>query len=189
MLFDTFNDGVEGPLWIQTNPASTFEEGGESIIALTPAPDDEFARMMVAPGSFAGATMRIEVGTPPAGDGVFLILWIEESDGEGRIAYNLAQHGINLRLEARITPQAGPPGSILEETDWDPATQQWLQLREDSGTLYFESSQDGALFEPVFEMPTPIGIDDVRVGFVGNNSVELPEPVEVSVRTFELECG
>lgn len=188
-LLDTFDDGIEDPLWIQTNPGSTFEEGGESIINITPPADDEFARMMVAPGDFAGSTMRIEIGTPPAADGVFMILWLEQSDGEGRIAYNLVQHGNDLRLEARITTEAGPPGSILEETDWNPTTQQWLQLREEAGTMHFESSQDGAAFDPVFEMPTPIGVGDVRVGFVGHNNVELDAPAQVSVRTFELLCG
>ncbi len=189
VLFDTFDDGAENALWIQTNPASTFEEGGQSIINITPAPDDEFARMMVAPGPFTGATMRVEVGTPPADDGVLLILWIEQQDGEGRIAFNLAQHGTDLRLEARITSEAGPPGAIFDETDWNPATQPWLQLREDSGTTYFEASQDGVAFDTVFQIPNPIGLDDVRVGFVGHNNVELAEAVQVSVETFELICG
>ncbi len=189
MLIDRFEDGVEEPYWIQSNPGSTFEAGGQSVIEVTAASNDEFARMMVNPGSFEGGTMRLEVGTPPADDGVFMVLWIEQADGEGRIAYNLAQHGADLSLEARITSEAGPPGAILEEAPWDSVTQRWLQLREDAGTLYFEASEDGSTFGPVFEMPTPIGLADVRVGFVGSNSAPLADDVQVSVETFELFCG
>ncbi len=131
---------------------------------------------------------KTERGAPPQTDGVLLILWVEPHAGAGRIAYNLAHHGTEILLEARITPEVGSP-SIVAETPWNPDTMHWLQLREDAGTLFFEASADGTTFDVIFEMPTPFDVSDAFVGFVGHNVLALPGDVEVSVRSFELECG
>ncbi len=190
VFFDTFDDGLEDLRWNQPYPGATNEADGESIITVTAATDDEFARMMVDPemSGMEGATARFEIGTPPQTDGVLLILWVEPHAGAGRIAYNLAHHGTEILLEARITPEVGSP-SIVAETPWNPDTMHWLQLREDAGTLYFEASADGTTFDVIFEMPTPFDVSDAFVGFVGHNVLALPGDVEVSVRSFELECG
>ncbi len=190
VFFDTFDDDVVDSRWSQSFIASTSEVGGELVINVTGALNDEFVTMVVLPedGGLQGGTMRVEIGTAPTELGVRLSLWVQPTEGDGRISYNLAQRDQGVRLEARITPEVGSP-QILSTLLWAPDTMQWLQLREEQGQLYFEFSADGESFETFFQTKTPFNVDSAEVGFAGHNDDELAEDVEVSVRSFEFICG
>ncbi len=189
-FFDAFNDGVEDPAWRQSFPASTTEVDDELQIMVTGELNDEYVTMVVLPeeGGLEGGTMRLELGTAPVELGVRTTLWIQPDLHPGRIAYNLASRANGLRLEARITPEEGAP-QVMATLDWSPDTMRWLQLREAQGTLYFEISADGTVFETFHEMPTPFDVSAAEVGFAGHNDLELADDVVVSVRTFEFICG
>lgn len=189
-FFDAFDDGVKDPLWRQSFPASASEVDDELVITVTGAADDEYVTMVVLPegGGLAGGTMRVELGTTPVEVGVRTTLWVQPLAGAGRISYNLASRSGGLRLEARITPELGSP-YVDATIDWNPASMLWLQLREADGTLYFETSTDGEMFEPFHDMPVPFDVSPAEVGFAGHNDLMLPNDVEVSVRTFEFICG
>lgn len=187
-FFDDFEDAAEGPRWIQSDPGFTSESDGLLRFDITP-PDDIFALMLLDPGSFENASMRMEVAEAPAHDGVFLMLWIEQAVGLGRIAYRVAQREGALLLEARITSEEGGFGVVVEATDWDPVAHHWLQLRDEDGALFFEASPDGEEFTTVFELGMQMALDDVLVGFAGFNNEVVPEDVEVSVDAFGLDCA
>jgi len=189
-FIDTFDDAAIDPLWRQSFPASTSEVDGELFITVTGALNDEYVTMVVLPegGGLEGGTMRVELGTTPADVGVRTTLWIQPTNSQGRISYNLVDRGAGLQLEARISPKVGGP-QLAATLPWDPDTMGWLQLRETGGVLYFEVSNNGVAFELFHEMPTPFDVGSAEVGFAGHNDNGLPSDVEVSVETFEFICG
>ena len=139
-------------------------------------------------GGFEGGTVRLEVGDSPALGGVSLAISVEQLVGDGQVSFTLVRHEGTRRLEAHVTGDAGPPSMLVDEMDWLPTSQQWLQLREESGTLYFEASDDGVTFSTLFETGTPIDLTEVRVGVVANNSLLVADDTQVSVKSFELRC-
>lgn len=189
-FFDAFDDEVKDSRWRQSFPGSTSEVGDELVISVTGELNDQYVTMVVLPeeGGLEEASMLVELGTTPADLGVRTTLWVQPTEGDGRISYNLAQRDGGPRLEARITPEVGSP-QIMDTLDWDSGTMGWLQLREEEGQLYFETSPDGVMFELFYEMPTPFDVSSAEVGFAGHNDLALPSDVEVSVRSFEFICG
>ena len=189
-FIDDFEDGREDSVWQQAPSSASIEEDGEWKLQVSAAGEDIFATMTIpVPTSFEGAAVRFEVGTPPADDDVLLILWLQQAGGQGRVAFNLIQRDGLLELQARVTNESGPPGFVVDTAPWSQDVQRWMQLREADGVLYFETSSSGRDFTPVFELETPIDVENVWVGVVGHNREDLPEDVEVSIRTFELRCG
>lgn len=189
-FIDDFEDGREDSVWQQAPNSASIEEDGEWKLQVSAEGEDVFATMtMPLPTSFEGSAVRFEIGTPPANDDVLLILWLQQVGGQGRIAFNLIQREGLLELQARVTNESGPPGFVVETTPWVQDAQGWMQLREADGSLHFETSSNGVDFVPVFTIDTPIDVDDVLVGVVGHNRVTLPADTEVSIRTFEIDCG
>lgn len=190
VFFDTFDSDQIDLRWNKQSPESLSQANGEAIINVTGAFNDQFARFQALPetNGFLEGTARMEIGDPPPVDGILLIMWVQPLNNEGRIAYNLAHHGDEILLEARITPEVGL-ASIVDSTPWIPETMQWMGLREQAGTLYFETSQDGVTYDVLFELPTPIDVSSAFIGFVGHNNLQLVDDHQVSIRSFELVCG
>lgn len=187
---DNFDEGdAFNPVWIPIDGESITVGDGEAVINVTADFNDEFARLQLLPepNGLVGATARIEIGTPPPVEHVVTILWVQPSTSEDRITYMLANRGTEMRLEARLVPDMGSP-VILNTAVWDPKMT-WMQIREESGTLYFEASADGETFETIYDVENSIDVSSAFVGFVGNNGAPLDADVEVSVRTFEIICG
>lgn len=57
--------------------------------------------------------------------------------------------------ELQAAKYVGGMTTVLGMTPYDAATQQWWALREDAGTLYFETSPDGVTYTAFQSMPTP----------------------------------
>ncbi len=176
-------------MWIPIDGESITVGTGEAIINVTAAFNDEFARLQLLPenNGLVGASVRIEIGTPPAVESAVIILWVQPTASDDRISYSLANRGEETRLEARLVPAVGPP-TILNTEVWNPE-QRWMQIREDEGTLYFEASTDGVTFDVVYQAANTIDVGSTFIGFVGNNGAPLEADTQVSVRTFEIECG
>lgn len=190
IFFDDFADGVEDPLWEQTFGDSTTEVGGAAVVNVTAAANDQFTRQMVdaGPAGLEGATARLEVGAAPQDEGVYLLLWASAKESAWRIAFQIGHYGNEISLQVRITDN-NDEAMIVSSVEWDPVDHHWLQLREETGNLYFEASDDGTNFTTVFTTPTTFDVTDALVGFVGFNNLALGNDVQVSVETFELMCG
>lgn len=63
---------------------------------------------------------------------------------------------------------AGLLGAVAV-TDFFPDQHRWVQLRADAGTIYFETSADGVVFEVFASLAAPFDLSNVRAGLRASN--------------------
>jgi hypothetical protein len=186
-FIDDFEDGVEDSRWIQPYPLSTQEIDGVSRFTVTPALNDEFVRMMVAPESgMVGTTVTVELGETSDAVGMESTLWIQR-EGTERLSFRRYASNDDVLLEVFVRDGTGMT-SVVHGEAFDDVEHQFLRVVGDATTLSFEVSSDGVSFTPVHTGPNPFGGDPVQVGFVGNNRSALLGAEIVSFESFSITC-
>jgi len=149
---DNFDDGAKAPTWqsFVDDPALTLAEtGGELVVTLGDSlPSPEYAGYIQSRTTdLRGTRVFVEVTRVPTGVGEAAFAMIggpaENIDISTRSGYLFADQRV-----------AGVSGALMS-MPYDPIAHRWWQIREDAGTVYFETSPDGVTFTPFATTPTP----------------------------------
>lgn len=187
VFVDDFEDGVFDPIWDLSYPSSLSEDDGEAVLSLTSPEGDQYPRLTLVPqGGLVGASVRMEAGAllpPEFGTQINLIVGGDEGDN---IAFSINH---TEQLELQITTQLDNGGFDVQQlAAYDPVDHAWLQVREDEGVLYFETSADGESFSLFHQMANPFELDAARIGIAATNWDPIADAVNVSARSFEFHC-
>ncbi len=188
MFVDDFEDESFDANWDLSYPSSLSEENGEAVLTLTSPDGDQYPRLTLEPlGGLIGASARMEAGAllpPEFGTQINLIVGGDVGDN---IAFSINHTD---QLDLQVTTQLDNGNFDVQQLSaYDPVNHAWLQVREDEGVLYFETSADGESFAIFHQIEVPFELDAVRVGIAATNWDPITNPVNVSARGFEFECG
>ncbi len=188
LFVDDFEDGSFDPIWDLSYPSSLSEENGEAVLTLTSPQGDQYPRLTLQPlGGLVGASVRMEAGAllpPEFGTQINLIVGGAQGDN---IAFSINH---TAQLDLQITTQLDDGDFDVQQLSaYDPVNHAWLQIREDAGVLYFETSADGESFSIFHQIASPFELDAARVGIAGTNWDPITNLVDVSARSFEFQCS
>jgi hypothetical protein len=165
-LVDGFDDAVQDAVWSRSVllPGCSASEDGELVFALEPNMGETTCYYGTgAAYDLRGDSVSVHlaenaiVATAPEAATVSLRVQHDQS-----AAAELRQSGDVLRAVA-VTSE-GP--LTLREVPYEAAVHAWWRLREKGGTLYWETSADGATFAPLYSAAVFFAPDavDVSVG-------------------------
>jgi hypothetical protein len=152
-LQDGFDGGsLDTGLWVESLTSAT-SDVTSGVYALQPS------------GLIAGAWGQIiSVNGYDVTSCAVLVQLVQalNNDGDAATLFTISSGGWQDSVGFRVS--AGELRSRVMEasvetsfvtTPYDAGQQQWLRLREDAGTLYFETSPDGSSWTEQFNAPTP----------------------------------
>ena len=115
-----------------------------------------------------GHEMSVEVPTmvSTAGHAQALAQWVDQTDSSLRAGFE-QQFGLLIMFVN------GSAGMTMASTPYNPSLHRFWRLRESLGTIFFDTSPDGATWSPGFDAPAVFAVTRVRV--------------ELSAGTFQAE--
>jgi hypothetical protein len=173
-ISDNFDDGIQDPTWnLFTKPGMTVSEtGGELVITL----GDNVAGQNYA-GYFGqrymdmrGSRAFIEVTQTAVPTGMGEAAFLLRADAMNDVGIGIAHGTIGAGL--RI---AGVETTVMR-IPYDPIAHRWIQLREDAGTVYYETSPDGTTFTAFANAPTPSYASGVTMQIYAGTPAAEPTP-------------
>ncbi|CUW31771.1 hypothetical protein [Streptomyces reticuli] len=155
-LVDNFNDGVIGPDWGDSYGGAN-ETGGQARV---PCVAGGFASYQTgASWSFAGATVFLKLAAVPAASGgsdVSCNMHVTSPTAGASIGFHYNAVTGMLRIESNI----GFWDDNAIEIAYSSTTHRWLRLREDAGTVYWDTSPDGTTWTNRRTATTPAWVVD-----------------------------
>ncbi|MGW1609406.1 hypothetical protein ACWCQZ_08410 [Streptomyces sp. NPDC002285] len=152
MLGDDFDDNqVSSTLWPGTSGGAT-EVGGRARIPLTPGSTALY--QSAREWTLAGSQLTGKLATVPSANGSSVAvasMWITSTTSGTRLGwrYNAVTGVISAETQVSFFD-----GTAVNFT-YNPFTHMWLRVREASGTVYWESSTDGATWAVWRSLATP----------------------------------
>ena len=162
LLADNFDGATASPQWFEyvSGGITTVQASGALVITLpatTPATSNYGGYDSTWSYDLRGSRMYVEVlETTSAATHAETDIQVIGHSG----------HSLEMGVEAGQLYAATYDGAILTtitSVPYDGAQQLWWQLREDSGTVYYEYSADGVTFTQLATTPTPSWIDVAAV--------------------------
>ncbi|HEX2210405.1 MAG TPA: hypothetical protein VHG93_22190 [Longimicrobium sp.] len=161
-LVENFNDDTPNTsLWYPYGGAETEVNGRLEIRPRSSFNDTYGGYTSVATYDLTGSSVCMEVvhaGRMSAGMEVYL--------GVVKDASNAATMGVGnstIFCSRRVAGTQTTPVSL----PYDPAAHRWLRLREQTGTLFYETSPDGTTWAQVCAIPAPFALTAVQVDIAG----------------------
>ncbi|MFI8191372.1 hypothetical protein ACIF8T_21555 [Streptomyces sp. NPDC085946] len=149
-LQDNFNDGVIGPVWGNSYGGVT-ETGGQARVPCGTG----FAGYQTAYSwTMAGASFFVKIGTVPtagAATECYCGVLVNSPTAGTRIGFTINAVAGLLRCKNDV----GYFDSGVVEIAYNPATMAFLRLREDAGTVYWDTSPDGTTWTNRRSLATP----------------------------------
>ena len=152
MLGDDFDDNVvSAALWPNSYGGAT-EVGGRARIPLTPGGNAGY--LSVREWNLVGSQLTGKLATVPGANGsssAVSSMWINSTTGGTRLGwrYNAVTGVISAETQTSFFD-----GTAVTFT-YSPYTHMWLRVRESGGTVYWESSSDGASWTVRRSLATP----------------------------------
>jgi hypothetical protein len=160
-LVDDFDDGTIGAIWdAQFNGAvQATETGGELVLTMTPDPSTDIFGQLLSTSSYSfascSAVVRAMADVPtPRYAGMLVVTGGPELD---RLEISVA--GGNMEFAYWID---GMP-NYIGEIPYVPGKHVWWRIREDSGTTFWETSEDGTTFTVQEQAANPLPVASVKV--------------------------
>lgn len=179
--FDDFDDGMLAMFWTSYGAGMKTEASGALVIdPVDNAPSDSYGGIDIPVASLRDcqiSTKVTEVLTAPAGQ-TTLYYWLDASNymqmtaGSGTMTARLIDGGIDT-------------GDVV--IGWSLAAQPWWRIRESSGQVFFELSQDGELWVTVAPpKSTPSFIDVGQAGLSAGTYAPESAPGVARYDAFNL---
>ena len=182
---DDFEDGVPHARWTvdwEDSGVDLEEYEGNFVIELEPGVTEEGGGIVTLPAyDIRGATITVEVvsgvSTTDEGQAFFAI---EAPDGDNALVFNPDDDTIYM---FRIVDDSDEQGAVVP---YDPAEVRFLRFREEGGTIHFEVSADGSLFDEVHSATPSFDPKAAQIIIGGaGSSAGLPASLEVRFDNFE----
>ncbi len=175
LVVDDFEDGVTGPEWIPYNdPGAELEEADGVLRVAYSAADPAWAGYAtVESHDIRGGSISAEI----AQVGGMTILEFHSGDTK---VQTYADYGT-----LRATIMVGTETTSALEIEYLPDVHVHWRMREDSGTVHWETSADGADWTEIDARPTPLVAEDVTLVVTGGG-VEGDPPAEFESVDIEL---
>jgi hypothetical protein len=153
LLADTFDAAATSPQWspYMNGSITTMQSGGQLVITLPATTSGSFYGGYGSSWSYdlRGSRVFVEVvQTTSTATHAQTNLQVAGSSGD---YLELAEEHGTLRAYSTVNSVQSTIGSIA----YDPVMHRWWQMREAQGTVYFETSADGATFVAFASLPTP----------------------------------
>ncbi|CAM5603355.1 hypothetical protein [Streptomyces coeruleorubidus] len=149
-LVDNFNDGVIGPVWGNSYGGVT-ETGGQARVPCTTG----FAGYQTAYSwTMAGASFFVKIPTVPtagAATECYCGVLVNSPTAGTRIGFTINAVAGLLRCKNDV----GYFDAGVVEIAYDPVAMAFLRLREDAGTVYWDTSPDGTTWTNRRSLATP----------------------------------
>lgn len=172
-LKDDFEDGVIGLLWNNSydDPGTTLVEMGGVVVLAPPTNLDGYCGLISGSAyDLTGDSIAVEVPLVVNAGTIASTFLRLEADGYGNV--EITERDGTLKFEKEV----GGVGTTLASTLYSPVTHKWWRIREDSGTLYWETSADGKtwLVGATDQDPIPMTALDVTLGSGAYQAVAAP---------------
>jgi hypothetical protein len=102
-----------------------------------------------------------------------------EKDSSNYLRLSVSNH----RLEVQQVVGGGAL-TVITSDRYDPVRHRWLRIRERAGTLYCETSPEGARWETVHSAPPPFAVDVVQIEIDAGCYADTPHPGVAIVENF-----
>jgi hypothetical protein len=147
---DNFDNGQLASFWTADTANATVTQGGQLTIALASQPSAMAQGLVrsIQRTDLTGSRLFIDViqATNLSSHArAFLRLRFDANEWIEIVQSNDV---LSLQLGGSLTPAA-------QVVPYDNVVHRWWQLREDAGTVYFETSMDGVSWAPRGSVPTP----------------------------------
>lgn len=141
MLADDFDDNqISSTLWPNSYGGAS-EVGGRARVPLTPGSTAGY--QSAREWTLVGSKLTAKLATIPAAGGsssAVCSMWVNSTTAGTRVGWRYNAVTGNLSAENQTGFFDGSAVSLT----YSPFNHMWLRVREDSGTVYWESSSDGA---------------------------------------------
>lgn len=178
-LTDDFTDGVPATEWraIAQGACSYREANGELRFSMTGAGVSLCAYESRAAYDLTGSRAYLEI---PAITTFYapVRFFLEVEDASARAA-SLTFVGTN-----QLEHAANGLAPVL--TPYSAATEDWWRLREQGGTLFWETSNDGQTWTPKRQAAAPFPLDRVRVRIGVRTGATMPGPISIGTPRLGL---
>jgi hypothetical protein len=179
-LVDDFSGPLDTSVW-NVSPGATIS-GGQLVLACTSSYSGIGS---IASYDMTGSHVAVQLVSVPidTNGGTETALSFKADDSN---LLMIDKRGANLLCDARV-------GGVdtTATVAWDPAAMAWWRLREDSGTVYFETAPDGSTWTTQLSVATPTFATDgtagpqVNCGYFGTE----PSPGSAVLEGFNLYPG
>ena len=155
LLHDDFDDGVVAPGWFAWNEPGTSvsEAGGQMTIHVDASTGSYAGSVSRRAFDLAGSSMAVTVVQAGGEHTILEVRGPAEADPRAQIV--AAASGM---LEAVVL---NTPAQLRTQIPYDPIAQRHWRLREDAGTLYWETSPDGTAWTSFHDEPVPFATEHV----------------------------
>ncbi len=160
-VFDDFNDNEKGPNWAAyaDRTASVQEVNGQVEMGVDGSAN-AFAGYAWIDGTRSLVGCRVSVHmkqvASTTGDALTYFTLKDEVSGLGEI--RMGHVGQSLEMAIQLAE-----GNTMKAVPYDPVLHGWWRIREVSGTVSFETSEDGEEWLPLFDAKTPSFASNVGV--------------------------
>jgi hypothetical protein len=153
IVTDNFDDGVRAPFWdysYANGGASRAETGGELVITLADNMTGYAGYQASTTVDLTGDRAFVEV-TQVASTSTHAGTYLQLTGPTNADQLIVLQENGTIYFQKRVAGTTSDVGSVL----YDPVLRKWWQIREAGGTIFFETSTDGANWIQHATTPTP----------------------------------
>jgi hypothetical protein len=161
-LIDNFNDNVKDAKWsAYGNPAPSSDRIREVNGRVEIRPRSGYS------GAYSGYSSISTYDLTDSWAHVELVQPLRAADGAE--THFLAENGSNsvsFRLEEgylKCLQSVSGTFTVVEQVPYDTRSHRWLRLREKAGTFFWDASEDGSTWTPVFSKTTPVTLSSVTL--------------------------
>lgn len=183
--------GEPSSLWDYTQEEYVTTEDDELVMTVTGATMDTNRMLLPVGQGFLDRSVTVELGDVSTDNGMQQMIRLETPQGQGPdiVSFRVQGFGTGPRLQVWYAED----NIVANATEIDIAPfssmlHRFLQMTESGGTLSFAVSADGVSFEEVHTFTPSWGLDQARVGVAAANYIEQAADVDVSFRSFAIDC-
>ena len=181
-ISDDFNDGTRAAIWtlLANNPVNVAETGGSLQIMLASSGGAHYggydSASMV---DFRNHCMNVTIVQTPTNEANV------EMDFELRTAANTST---GFTMHSGVVDPFVNTGTFMSfgAVTYDPSVQKVILIREDNGTMTWETSPDGTTFTVVATEPTPLDVSAVTVVLEAGTYASAASPGTAIYDDFDL---
>jgi hypothetical protein len=176
-LVDDFADGSFEPNWF--NGGTCMIESGGALVAAPPANTDgvyclAYTHALYRIGCDSFFVHVAEATTPIHGSQTVVYL----VNDDHQIYLLLDSGGFQLSADQDIDT------TVYLPEPYDPVADAWWRFRGEPGTLYFDTSPDGATWAPRGEIAVSFALEALQVTLGAGTYIPLPDPGTARFRCF-----
>jgi hypothetical protein len=170
-ISDNFDDGTPAAIWmvLANNPVTTAETGGELQVTLASAGGSHY-------GGYDSLSMF------DLRDHCIYVTYVTVPTNEPLVEMTLAGRtsttAVGFVYHAGVMDPFVNTGTFtsLGAVTYNPAVHKVMRVREDSGTMTWETSADGITFQVMASEPTPVDVSSMLIVIEAGTYGSAPSP-------------